>query len=106
VLPTLHKKLAVNTKSRSIIAPVVSKHNIGRVRHNRETAAHFITTAGTFARNELDSHADTSCAGANWSLLQHTGQLWEVIPFLSSYNPVQEIPVAHCATVWTCDVTG
>jgi hypothetical protein len=106
VLPTLHKKLGIDTKRRSIIAPVVSKRIIGRVRHDRDTAVPFITTAGTFARNELDSHADTSCAGANWSLLQHTGQLCEVNPFLSSYDPVREIPVARCGTVWTCDVTG
>jgi hypothetical protein len=82
VLPTLHKKLAVDTKRRSILAPVVSKHIIGCVRHDQDTAVPFITTAGTFAWNELDSHADTSCAGANWSFLQHTGQLCEVNPFL------------------------
>jgi hypothetical protein len=99
------QKLVVNTKRKGIIAPVVSKHIIGRIRHDRDTAVPFITTADNFAWNELDSHADTSCAGANWSLLQHTGQLCEVNPFLSSYNPVQEIPVACCATVWTCDVT-
>jgi hypothetical protein len=82
------------------------KHIIGRVRHNQDTAVPFITTAGTFARNEPNSHADISCAGANWSLLQHTGQLCEVNPFQSYYNHVREIPVACCATIWTCDITG
>ena len=27
-------------------------------------------------------------------------------PFLSTYDPVQEIPVARCCTVWTSDQTG
>jgi hypothetical protein len=38
--------------------------------------------------------------------MHYTGQICEVNPFLSSYDPVQEIPVARCGTVWTCDVTG
>jgi hypothetical protein len=24
------------------------------------------TVTGTFSRNEMDTHADTCCAGANW----------------------------------------
>jgi hypothetical protein len=49
----------------------------------------------------MDTHADTSCAGANWSLMELTGELCDVNPFLASYQPVQEIPVALCCTVWT-----
>ena len=49
----------------------------------------------------MDTHADTCCAGANWSLMELTGDVCDVNPFLDSYNPVSEIPVAHCCTVWT-----
>jgi hypothetical protein len=49
----------------------------------------------------MDTHADTSCAGANWSLMELTGELCDVKPFLDSYNPIMEILVARCCTVWT-----
>jgi hypothetical protein len=59
-------------------------------------------TAGFMANNELDTHADTSCAGANWSLMELTGEICDANPFLASYQPVlQEIrPVARCCTAW------
>ena len=44
---------------------------------------------------------DTCCAGVNWSLLETTGEFCEVSPFLGMYQPVSEIPLAHCCTVWT-----
>jgi hypothetical protein len=50
------------------------------------------------ANNELDTHADTSCAGANWSLMELTGEICDINPFLASYQPVQEILVARCCT--------
>ena len=61
------------------------------------------TTPGHTAMNELDTHADTCCAGANWSLLEFTGQICEVAPFLDSYDPIQEIPIARCCTVRTSE---
>ena len=54
----------------------------------------------------MDSHADTCCAGANWKVEHFTGQVCEVAPFLSQYDPVQEIPIARCSTVWTSPYTG
>jgi hypothetical protein len=30
------------------------------------------TVMGTIGRNEMDTHADTCCAGANWQLLDFT----------------------------------
>ena len=49
----------------------------------------------------MDTHADTCCAGANWSLLETTGEYCEVSPFLGTYQPVSEVPLARCCTVWT-----
>ena len=49
----------------------------------------------------MDTHADTCCAGSNWSLLETTGEFCEVSPFLGTYEPVSEIPLARCCTVWT-----
>ena len=59
------------------------------------------TTVGHVACNELDTHADTCCTGANWTILELTGEVCEVSPFLDSYHPKQQVPLAHCATVWT-----
>jgi hypothetical protein len=59
------------------------------------------TRAGFIARNEMDTHADTCCAGSNWSLMELIGEVCDIIPFLNSYDPVTEIPVARCCTVWT-----
>jgi hypothetical protein len=39
--------------------------------------------------------------GSNWSLLELTGKICKVNPFLESYQPISEIPVARCCTVWT-----
>jgi hypothetical protein len=33
---------------------------------------------GTIGRNEMDTHADTCCAGANWRLLDSTNEVCKV----------------------------
>jgi hypothetical protein len=52
----------------------------------------------------MDTHVDTCCAGANWSLMDLTGEICDVNPFLDTYQPITEIPVARCCTVWTDQV--
>ena len=39
----------------------------------------------------------------NWNPMLYTGEHCEVSPFLSTYDPVQEVPIARCCTVWTLD---
>ena len=39
---------------------------------------------GTMARNEMDTLADTSCAGPNWALIELTGQVCNVTGFMDS----------------------
>jgi hypothetical protein len=36
------------------------------------------TRAGFIACNEMDYHADTCCAGSNWSLMELTGEVCDV----------------------------
>ena len=81
---------------------VISKRIIGKSKRDPRRVAN-PTTPGHIARNELDSHADTCCAGENWTPMLYTGEHCMVSPFLSTYNPVQEIPIAQCCTVWTLD---
>ena len=64
------------------------------------------TSPGTIGRNELDTHADTCCAGANWKLMELTNEVCNVSPFLNTYAPAKEIPVGRCCTVCTCNDTG
>jgi hypothetical protein len=61
---------------------------------------------GTIGGNEMDTHADTCCAGANWQLLDFTNEVCKVTPFLDSYELVKEVMVARCSTVWMSPNTG
>ena len=54
-------------------------------------------------RNEMDSHADTSCAGANWKAIELTGLTCDVSPFTQDYDAVKDVLVATCATAVTDD---
>jgi Reverse transcriptase (RNA-dependent DNA polymerase) len=80
---------------------VLSSRRVGRARSRSHAGASHATTEGHIALNELDTHADTCCAGANWALLELTGHVCEVTPFLDSYDPITEIPLGRCGTVWT-----
>jgi hypothetical protein len=57
-------------------------------------------------KNEIDNHADTICAGSNWIVLEFTGEYCNVSPFSTEYEPLENVPIAQCATVYTYDSTG
>jgi hypothetical protein len=40
----------------------------------------YLTQSGHVSRNEMETHADTCCAGANWTLMDLTGDICEVTP--------------------------
>ena len=56
--------------------------------------------------NEIDNHADTICAGPNWKLLEFWGEYCNVSPFSADYQPKSDVPIAKCATVYTCRPTS
>jgi hypothetical protein len=103
VLP--HPPLSSSEQTKKTIS-VVSKRVIRQVKRGYGDVTPHDTIAGVIARNEMDTHADTSCAGANWKLEETTDEVCEVTPFLDSYAPVKEIMVARCSTVWTSPDTG
>jgi hypothetical protein len=39
-------------------------------------------------------------------VLEFTGEYCDVSPFSKEYEPLANVPVAKCATVYTCDDTG
>ena len=85
---------------------------VSSIRHMASTGKRFVkstdivphqTLTGHIARNEIDNHADTICAGANWRVLEFTGEYCEVSPYSDEYESRKNVPVAKCATVYTSD---
>jgi hypothetical protein len=64
------------------------------------------TVDGFVSRNEMDSHANTSCVSANWKAIELTGLTCDVSPFTQDYDAVKDVPVATCATAVTDDYFG
>ena len=50
-------------------------------------------------RNEMDTMADTCCAGINWTLVETTGLECAVNDFAGNQVGEQHVPVATCATL-------
>lgn len=61
---------------------------------------------GTEAKCELDTRADTCCAGKNCRPIFYTGQRCDVQGFHDSFTPVLDIPIATIATAWSDPTTG
>ena len=101
VLPTLIYRYKRRKKPTKRQIAIITRRYINRTKSRHDCHMHGEAQPGFISRNEMDTHADTCCAGSNWSVLEYTGQLCEVTPFLSSYEPVSEIPIARCCTVWT-----
>ena len=55
---------------------------------------------------ELDSHADTTCCGKGFQLMNETGKTVSVEPFLAQYEPVTDIPIGTCITAYDDEKTG
>ena len=60
----------------------------------------------TYAKCELDSHADTTVAGSNCVILSYTGKECDVTPYRDDYQPVSNIPIVSAATAWQSPSTG
>lgn len=58
-------------------------------------------TVNEHARCELDTRADTICAGINFRLLSLTGQTCEVKGFHQAFEALRDIPVAQVASAVT-----
>ncbi len=49
---------------------------------------------------ELDSHADTSCAGSNCRVLEYTNKTSTVSSFSSKQSKVNDVPIVTAATAY------
>jgi hypothetical protein len=60
----------------------------------------------TVAPNEMDSNADTCCAGSNFILLSLTRRTADVFPYDSRYEPLLNVPIVTAATAYDDPDTG
>ena len=51
-------------------------------------------------RSELDSHSDTTVAGANSCLFQYTGKKCDVSPYSDDYEAIKGVPIVHATIAW------
>jgi hypothetical protein len=97
-MPHFIRVSAVLSSSRSQV-----ERSVKRVR-TEEQAIPPITHENV--RSELDSRADTICAGLNCRLIHYTGQECTVSGFHSQLGTIEKIPIATVATAWSDEHTG
>jgi hypothetical protein len=51
-----------------------------------------------YERCELDSRADTCCAGATAYVIEYTGKVCDVYPYSPKYKPRSNIPIVKAVT--------
>ncbi len=77
---------------------------------NRLREIHHVGTAPVVhsvqANCELDSHADTSVAGANFTVIEFTDLVCNVSPFAKSYECKKNIPIVKAVTAYDDEKTG
>jgi hypothetical protein len=57
-------------------------------------------------RSELDSHADTCCAGVNTTPFAFSEETVSVSPFIDEYSPMKDVKIASVVTMYDDAVTG
>jgi hypothetical protein len=62
--------------------------------------------AGTEARCEKDTHADTCVAGPNFVITEYTGEHCDVTPYSNVYEPITDVPIVNASTAYTNPETG
>ena len=58
------------------------------------------------AHCQLDSHADTCCAGSNMLLIMQDEQKVSVCAYSDSIQPITDIPIMMVATLWEDLMSG
>ena len=87
------------------VAPVVTgmRQRIRLVKRRKIIAIHIENkkVVGNQARTEMNTRADTSCAGINFWIHELTGQTCTVTPFSATYKPISDVPIATSLTYYT-----
>jgi hypothetical protein len=64
------------------------------------------SNAGNVAKNKLDSHANTICAGKNCMLMYYTNRACDIMPFSDTYDAKTDVPIVTACTAYQCPQTG
>jgi hypothetical protein len=83
------------------VCTVLSHHQHSRVGAIAISDWRFHTMEGHSGRCELDLHADTCVAGANFAICEFDGMSCEVSPYTDSYEAMKDVPIVGAATAWT-----
>ena len=86
--------------------PRSHSRTIKRIRTKEDTTSHSTMEYGVEARCELDTRADTTCAGINCRPIYFTGQHCEAYGFHDNLTPINNVPIATVATAWSDQHTG
>jgi hypothetical protein len=94
---TAGKKSNKKTRISMISTRCISadSRNIARVRSNRQCQDSL-----RYENCELDSRADTCCAGSTFKVIEYTGQICNVYPYCPKYKPRTDIPVVKAVTAY------
>ena len=73
-----------------------------RVRISASSTVHATQNheVGKTGRCQIDTLADTSCAGSNMRAIRTTGQYCNVKPFHDNLGTIEKVPIASCITAW------
>ena len=102
----------INTKRTRMVtlAPVTYGRRRSAAPRRNMAALHrdlrYKTQPGTLARSELDTHADTCVAGANFLFVDWDGMTADVGAYHGRYEALNDVPIVHCCTAWTHPDTG
>ena len=66
----------------------------------------FNCTPGYKGMCEDDTHADTHVFGANFRMVEDTGEEVDVVPFSDDFTPMKDIPIVTAVTAAQCPDTG
>lgn len=86
------------------VRAIVSGNRVNKVFNMSSIPSHNPTQVE--GRIELDSHADTTCAGPEVKVVEYTGQSCTVHGFSDSLNAISDVPIINGITAYVDNETG
>jgi hypothetical protein len=85
-----------------VVAPLKSFNRSRTSRQNisRANIEEVLPLKETITYCELDSHADTSCAGSNFKVIGHTNKICDAAHFSNHYDVMKRIPIVKAGTAY------
>jgi hypothetical protein len=89
-----------------VLSPITSVRQTRLIGAIQITDQIFQTEEGNVGNCEMDTHANTCVAGANFLACEFNGITCEVIPFSNDYESTKNVPIVSAATAWTNKESG